>query len=529
LDDSRHFPIATSLGLHVLGACSPHGDPRDIPTIVAGIAKRVAGESPEPNRLLFDQFSKFVESWLLDNLVPLDPCTGLSVEEWLSHSNYTPTRRRQILERYKRMRSDCIHPSQRKTQIVKSFVKHESYLSFKHVRGIYARLDDIKICIGPYIKAIEQVVYSNHHFIKHVPVADRARVLDEDLRLCEILIASDYTAFEKHFTSLTYIIEFKLYHYMLSRVPQAKWICELMWAVFTGINVCKFKTLTAHIPAGRMSGEMNTSLGNGFVNLMLFLFLNYSKGNVEPKAKVEGDDLIGGYSGKELTSEDYLSLGFTIKVERPISIHEASFCGLIYDPVDLVSIPDPHKVLLNVGWTSDRYYGSTTKTRLQLLRAKGLSLLHQYPGAPIIQSLAKYIIRCTDGMRYKFPGEWTNWQIKHFDPKPVEKPVGFRTRMLMERKFGYSLSEQLSIEAYFDSCKEIKPINHWSIYDHCSSDQKEYYSRFVSGRLPDPRRPWILTSSLTTEMKMNQVKLLTSNVSLVKRFNSQPVDSEFVL
>lgn len=341
-------------------------------------------------------------------------------------------------------------------------------------------------------------------------------------------VSSDYTAFEKHFTKHTFLIEMILYEYMLQFVPQGPWLVNLIHNLLTGLNHCHFKKLTALIPSSRMSGEMNTSLGNGFMNLMLFLFLNELNDNTCVDALVEGDDLIGIYSGVKLQERDYARLGFTIKLEYHENVNEASFCGLIYDEEDLVSIPDPHKVLLNIGWTSSRYLGSNTKTRKQLLRAKGLSMLHQYPGAPIIQSMAQYIIRVTEGLRYKFPGEWTNWQKTHFRDDAVSKPVGFRTRMLMEKKFGYSVSEQMHLEAYFDGCDQIQPIVNSIIYSKATRDQKVYNERFVTLPLPSPSNPWVHVVNKSTSWKREQVlKLVDENQGTIDCHNLDPVNTDF--
>lgn len=373
------------------------------------------------------------------------------------------------------------------------------------------------------------MVYLNKHFIKHVPVAERAVLQHERLWRGDHKIGSDYSSFEKHFTSTTYNIEYILYNYMLQNVHQGKWVYELIKNILSGMNFCKFKTLTAQIPSSRMSGEMNTSLGNGFVNLMLFLFLNSNSGNSDYDALVEGDDLIGCYSGIKLQENDYLKLGFTVKLLYYERVSQASFCGLVYDEEDLVSIPDPHKVLLNVGWTSARYLRTSVKTRIQLLRAKGLSLLYQYAGSPIIQSLALCIIRLTHGYAYKLPVHWTHWQKKTFSDKGVIKPVGFRTRMLMESQFGYSVSTQLSLEKYFDEMKQLAPINHPSITDHVTVEQKEYNYRFVTIPQVCSDRPWVMARNLTQREKEIEVLKLTSRVGdLVCHSNNAPF-SDFIL
>lgn len=77
-----------------------------------------------------------------------------------------------------------------------------------------------------------------------------------------------------------------------------------------------------------MSGDMCTSLGNGFSNKMKAEFLAYKAGGTID-GFVEGDDGLF-VTNFELRSSDYEKLGFTIKIEEIADPCEASFCGMIF-------------------------------------------------------------------------------------------------------------------------------------------------------------------------------------------------------
>jgi len=198
---------------------------------------------------------------------------------------------------------------------------------------------------------------------------------------------------------------------------------------------------------------------------------------------VEGDDLLGVVDGSvkeaKLAQQKYEDMGFRIKFEMFDSISNASFCGLVFDPQDQNSICDPLKLLLNFGWVSARYENASVKTRKELLRAKALSVLHKYPGVPIVVSFGKYILRCTAGYRYKLPGEWTEWMKKQFSSNWFERSIGQGTRMLMEKIHGFSVSEQYELERYFDELDELKPIEHPLLSNHFTGHQLDYWNRFV--------------------------------------------------
>lgn len=248
------------------------------------------------------------------------------------------------------------------------------------------------------------------------------------------------------------------------------------------MNYVRFKHFTVSIPASRMSGEMDTSVGNGLMNLLLYLFICHENKCTNVDALVEGDDLIGTFSGPPPTAEAYASLGFNIKIQLYDNANEASFCGLIFDPSDLVSICDPHKVLLNVGWTTSLYENSSNKVKDELLRAKGYSLLSCYAGVPIVQSLALYLLRVTEGRKWRHSISTNHYERKFFTTEVAPRPVGLPTRLLMEKIFKYTYHEQLHLERYFDQKTDISPIVSDIIISHCHKDQLDYDRRFVCSR-----------------------------------------------
>lgn len=356
------------------------------------------------------------------------------------------------------------------------------------------------------------MVYAHPSFIKHVPVRDRARYILNKLGSAVKFMATDYTAFESHFTpELLEACEFQLYRYMLRDIPQGPAVAEAMCSVFAGLNLCKFKTVQAVIRACRMSGEMTTSLGNGFTNYMVFLFIHDLLGNEIRDCVIEGDDCLGAYSGVDPTTEDYAALGFNVKIELHNKIEEASFCGLIFDREEMVSITDPMKVIMNIGWASARYINSSDKVRRELLRAKGLSYLHQYAGCPVVQNLAVAIIRLTQGSRFRIDTGHTNvfWG-RDFNPNPIAQEIGFNTRMLMERVFRITVSQQHYLEEYFDGLSEIAPLWHHVISYHTRRDWSEYYNRFVTHNHASNKYTLALVPGITHLERELNIKLIQS-------------------
>jgi hypothetical protein len=194
-------------------------------------------------------------------------------------------------------------------------------------------------------------------------------------------------------------------------------------------------------------------------------------GATQVRGVVEGDDGLFVTNGPAPTPEDFARLGANIKLATAPSLESASFCGLIFDPTDLVNITNPLKALAQFGWGSAKYAGSSKSKAAALLRCKALSLAHQYPGCPVIQSLAFYGLRATSdvrvcrvlraaGMREQFD-EWK--RMRAIDAVRAgtltPRPVPMRTRCLMEEVFGLSVTQQLRIEKYLDGLKTIQPLS----------------------------------------------------------------------
>lgn len=469
-----------SLGCHIKGAAQPHPDPHDPETMKAGVRKRFAIRTPRGETQLLSKLRLFTQKWLRTNLVPLAPDSDTSVDKWLENTGYPKWRKDELRKKWEAV--DNIHrpPKLKKGRnpyfMCKSFQKDECYPEFKHARAINSRSDEFKCAVGPIFKLIETFVYEHPAFIKHIPVAKRPdyimKMLYQDSAK---YMATDYTAFESCFVKeLMDACEFELYGYMtqfLPSDPKAGDFMTLIREVLLGMNVCEFKNFTVELEATRMSGEMCTSLGNGFSNLMFMLFMCEEAGCREVRGVVEGDDGLFSMVGSPPTADDFARLGLIIKADMHDNINTASFCGIIFDPEDRVNVTDPRDVLATFGWASGRYAFSPRKHKM-LLRCKALSLAYQYPGCPVIQSLAQYALRCTRGVdvrgfleRDTVMDRWQKDQLQEAlrDEKnlcKVQRVVPLNTRKLVEQLYGITVENQLAIEAYLDKLTALTPLSH---------------------------------------------------------------------
>jgi hypothetical protein len=297
-----------------------------------------------------------------------------------------------------------------------------------------------KAFAGPFFKAIEEELYRNAWFIKHVPVPDRPAAIKALFQTGLRYFENDFKAFESHMTpEVMAACELQLYQHCLAEVPQvANLICDCI----SGTNRLHTKLgIKFSLEGRRMSGDMCTSLGNGFTNLMIVLFIVSEKGG-KVNGFVEGDDGLFATT-VELTARDYLDLGFTVEICEKKYPWDAHFCGMTCSE-DCTLLKNPRKVLQGFGWTQSKIHGGT-KVMESLLRSKALSMCYEAPQCPIIGVLAREALRLTEGVKAESDNAWNK------RPQDYEGPTGpFApsncARCQFESVFGVTVENQIRIE-----------------------------------------------------------------------------------
>jgi len=383
-----------------------------------------------------------VDVWLADNLEPLR--TEPSFEEWLSQAPYTQARKAELA---------AVHNLERGVKVYnKSFIKRETYLKYKPARAINSRHDSFKCFSGPWFHAIEEVVYRRPEFIKHIPVHERPHYMASMFEGTPgPYYVTDYSHFESHFKpDIMEALELRLYKHMLANYPG---VYDAIRRALAGTNDCRFKRFNVSLKGTRMSGDMCTSLGNGFSNLMLTMFVVHKKDG-HCKTVVEGDDSVSAADVK-ITKEDFLRLGFDIKIEVHSRLQDTSFCGMLMSS-DGTHFSDPRKTLLNFGYThSQVMFGGPRVTR-GLLKAKALSLLYENPRCPVLAALAHSTLGKLGEVDALIVGDtfeiarqqcalrFSGWAVKEF-----ELGVSSVAREDFSRLFGITPARQVELERNF--------------------------------------------------------------------------------
>lgn len=435
--------------------CLDSGDPF---TIECGLKKRLLRDLPQSDPALLKEFALFVDKWIVDNLPRVD---AMPFEEWLSGTSYTEQRKAELRRVEAALRGGV--PTRRQAARVSMFGKTEAYAALKHLRLINSRCDQAKVFIGPRAKAIENVLYKLRYFVKHTPVAERPAQIRSLLRSGDLVYLSDYTAFESSFVKeLMEACELKLYRHCLRGDEH----CELMCRIISGRNRLRTRSgVRAELEARRMSGDMVTSLGNGFSNLMFELFLCQMRGDPNPRILVEGDDGLCCTTAK-ITPEDFARLGLNCKLVRVndpceclpvdpadvptgrLGAHIGAFCGICCAQ-DGSIIKDPRSFLSTFGWVSS-FVNASQRVMDELARAKALSAIYEAPQCPIIGALARRVLRQTAGVSPRFVLDGYHAQPRDERGVPAFSPTP-ECRALFARHFGVSVDDQLAIEARFEA------------------------------------------------------------------------------
>lgn len=477
--------------MHYDGAAVPINDVKDQYSQVRGALRRILLKTPDVRPRVLRRFRSFVRMYLRTEarrygLLPLGPDEMMSFEEWLESCDRYPQWRKDEIRQADREMAEGL--SMREITRVGCFGKVESLEGAKENRIIDARCDYAKARYGPFVKSIERKVYGCiPEFVKHIPVCEFPRWISE---VCsphpgESVLATDYTSFEGHFApALIRACEGQLYQYMAG----TRWreLAREFVGVLSGVNHCESPLISFDVEGCRMSGDVCTSLGNGFTNLMIMKFLAHENhGRV--RGFVEGDDGLFAVSGFQPNQADYEALGFVVKMEIVDDPQHASFCGQVFSNEIKEILVDPTYVLLSTGWTSSDQKHGKPALMVQLLRAKAISLAYQCPRCPVVGAFTRALLRLTRKVKpvfQTFNGMRDYWETRKlgliYDLTPeVEQRlaagVDESSRSVVAKVYGWSIDEQLAMEAYFDSWTELKPWKHRIMDSKIPDDYRDFY------------------------------------------------------
>lgn len=432
-----------------------------------------------PRAALLD-LQRFAHRYVRENYRPLAPDEIPTIRAWLAGSNYSASRSRDLIETARRGGLDVDdtgvgHIDLARSARINSFVKAEFYKSYKAPRLICSRNDYAKCIYGPISSAIERVVYgTDHHFIKHVPIPDRPKYIESLGLEGKVVVESDYSSFESHFTSdIMHALELVLYKHMLQNIRNycgldlsTDFGFEQLFRPVTSTNRIRLLGSDYSVSATRMSGEMFTSLGNGFSNLIVCLWMFDRCAITGVDGVVEGDDGLflvpNRFAGQIPGPDRFAELGFSVKLDVKPSVNRASFCGMVFAVETEHILRDPIWTLGRLGWCHRRLVNTRGKA-LGLCKAKLLSMLYECHGCPILGPCAVRGLALLKGIRADWSQDDHRWEpdwadrllrLEQLDPQRLSMPADEDRRLYAEH-FDVSVEEQLAIEREFLEASDV--------------------------------------------------------------------------
>jgi hypothetical protein len=447
------------------------------------------------------RFHQFVREYVETHYIPIPPEADLTFETWLLNTNYPEWRKKELREAYQRFLETCDADFVRNTKRAQSFIKDESYPTWKYPRPINSRSDEFKGATGPGFKAIEKEVFKDPSFIKKVPRSEWPEYVERVIKELQYIYCSDYSSFEALFEEHLMEVEMILYRWMLQHHSEALfWVQQI-----AGTNECKFRYLDVVVEYTRLSGDMCTSLGNGFCAHMIARFVVHDRYGQEVMILQEGDDTIFCSPGP-IEESDFEALGLEIKLEQVPMPSAGQFCQLLYDPDEMIVVRDPIKYVVSFGWCSGHYL-LTDRYDRNLLICKALSCISQYPGHPILQPMAYWVLRCARFNDSKGERERLLTFVErqrsidsyarevYLDSLasvslPDPKPITLSTRLLVESLFGVGLTVQFALEDWFTNSSELSPIPDDLFGGLLEMDWALYYEWYVRDVHPETDKLW---------------------------------------
>lgn len=359
----------------------------------------------------------------------------------------------------------------RKHSYINAFVKGEKITDpRKDPRMIQARNPVYNVALGNYLKAIEHQLYNISGTGKLSDLLPRGRIIAKGLNMVQrgallskrwgelknpVALELDCSRFDAHCSKHLLEVEHRVYLRCFNNAPELRRL--LAWQLY---NKCFTEGGVVYQTVGRrMSGDMNTALGNCVIMVML-LADAFKQMMIPPSAfriVDDGDDCVvlveSQYSirAQTLLPDLFTSYGHQLKVDSVTSdFAKVTLCGS-----RVIRVGGVRTCILNPRRTIG-------KSRVQLgcknvdpnryIATVGQCLLALHQGVPVLQEHALCLRRASRRFLKEPPGSYL-YRLAYdqiwLEQRP--QPVTEEARSDFALSFGISIPDQLEIEEWFRS------------------------------------------------------------------------------
>jgi len=394
-----------------------------------------------------------------------------------TRDSFTGSRAKRYQEAYESL---LVKPLTRSDASITAFVKAEKTDPRAKVnpdpRMIQARQPRYNLKLASYLRPIEHRIYhmsgvSGLRMVaKGLNAKQRAALLRQKWECFEapVCVSLDASRFDKHVSREVLLQEHQYYIDCFGDNPELKELLDMQLK-----NRCRTANGVKYtVDGGRMSGDINTALGNCLIMIMMIMAACDQLG-LRAEVLDDGDDCLLIFERKYLDQviaalpAIFLEFGQELKVENiAYDICDVVFCQskVVETAEGEMFVRDWRKVLSHA-CTGTKYWDNPRMVR-PMMGLVGSCELAMSRGVPILQPFAEAVLRNSRGKRAKAttidPGVIMRVRAElgsfeeAYDNKSL--PITQSARMSFARTFGVEIWEQLAIESIL-SAWDVEELN----------------------------------------------------------------------
>jgi hypothetical protein len=345
---------------------------------------------------------------------------------------------------------------------IRAFLKAEKWSKSAAGRIISPASTEYIVELGRYLQPAEHNVYRAFEQTVKYPIIMKGRTQEQRAEVIAahwgsfkkpVAVGLDASKFDQHTSIAALSFEHSFYHYIYHQDQELKKL--LRWQLRRKVTfVGEDGVVQWMTRGGRMSGDINTALGNCIISAsMLVAYAN--EHGIKIRCVVDGDDCVAFMETEDLDKflagvpAFYQELGYRMVVEEPArELSNVEFCQskmcfvrgrwlLVRNP--LKAITQDHCWIEKGGLTWDEVCGAT-----------GLGGLSLYGDTPVLCAYYDMLARACPKPRASALDR-TSW-LRHVTDLTLARrqvPTA-EDRAAFERSFGIPPSLQLALERWYD-------------------------------------------------------------------------------
>lgn len=369
-------------------------------------------------------------------------------------SCYKGRKGREFLEAYNSLK-ECGH--KKRDARIRMFLKADKYdtlVGLKPPRAIQYRDKRYSLLLAQHLRPIEHQIYKG---LDWTGTAEIAKMRNPEQRASDVLrkwncfdepcaYLMDHSKFDSHVTVEMLEAEFAYYLKWSPRTCMRRFRYFLSLQLYNrGVtrNGTRYR-----IKGTRMSGELNTGLGNSTINRGLLRWYMASCGITKYSIYVDGDDSILVIERRDVHKlknlKEFERVGMETKGELVFNFQDIDFCQSKLVEVDgrWIFVRNPFRLLSRTPWTIKK---CTETYRRRLIYSLGMCEGAIGVGIPIAQQFAK-ALRELVGVQKLVPLEEIAYGSRWRGYSDATSMVTADTRESYFRAFGLTPEYQMAVE-----------------------------------------------------------------------------------